>query len=51
MYNSPALQKNIKTLTEWGVSFIAPESGMLACGKEGVGRLADIDSIIAAISE
>ena len=51
MYNSSAVQKNIKTLKEWGVNFIDPQSGMLACGKEGVGRLADIDSIIAAISE
>ena len=51
MYNSPAVQKNIKTLKEWGVNFIEPQSGMLACGKEGIGRLADIDSIIFAISE
>ncbi len=46
MYRNPVLQKNIDTLTDMGVKFIAPESGNLACGTIGEGRLADSDRII-----
>ena len=46
MYRNPVLRKNIDTLSELGVKFIAPESGALACGVIGEGRLADPDRII-----
>ena len=45
MWNSHAVKKNIETLKERGVSIIEPETGFLACGAEGIGRLADINKI------
>ncbi len=46
MYRNPILQRNITTLREMGVRFIAPETGSLACGVTGEGRLAETDRII-----
>lgn len=39
MYLNPIVQQNIGKLTQLGYVFIEPESGMLACGTEGIGRL------------
>ncbi len=41
-----ATQQNIHTLIERGYHFIEPDSGMLACGYEGKGKLASVDTII-----
>jgi len=49
MYKKPVVKKNIKELTKLGVNFIGPESGALACGEEGVGRMAEVADIIAAV--
>ena len=51
MYNSPAQKQNEKILTERGFLFIEPESGILACGDEGKGRLASPQSIVNRIVE
>ncbi len=51
MYCHPAVRRNIETLRSFGVRFVDPESGDLACGRTGIGRLADLDRIIAAIEE
>lgn len=48
MYNSPSTQANIKTLSERGVIVLEPDSGYLACGDIGKGRLADPDIIAKA---
>ena len=40
-----ATQENVATLGARGVEFIGPESGMLACGYEGLGRLWKVDEI------
>ncbi|HYA85851.1 MAG TPA: bifunctional phosphopantothenoylcysteine decarboxylase/phosphopantothenate--cysteine ligase CoaBC [Nitrospirota bacterium] len=50
MYRNPILRRNIDTLTDIGVKFIAPESGSLACGLIGEGRLADTDRIIRELT-
>ncbi|HUI67966.1 MAG TPA: bifunctional phosphopantothenoylcysteine decarboxylase/phosphopantothenate--cysteine ligase CoaBC [Nitrospirota bacterium] len=50
MYRNPVLRKNIQFLKEQGVRFIEPETGPLACGTAGQGRLADPASIIREIS-
>ena len=50
MYRNPVLRKNIQFLREQGVRFIEPETGPLACGTAGQGRLADPASIIREIS-
>ena len=41
MLNSAAYRANEKTLAARGVIFVPSESGMLACGDKGDGRLAD----------
>ncbi len=46
MYENPVVQENIKKLTELGYHFASPDSGELACGYTGVGRLADLEKII-----
>ncbi len=39
MYNHPAVQKNIERLKGYGYQVLVPESGRMACGAEGPGRL------------
>ena len=51
MWLHPATQANVKTLHARGVEFIGPEKGLLACGYEGIGRLWDVDQIIARIQK
>lgn len=48
MYANPILQKNLHYLESLGVRAVGPEQGSLACGEEGMGRLADIEKIIEA---
>jgi len=45
MWNKKVTQKNLRMIKKKGGFFIGPESGMLACGYEGKGRLADVDEI------
>ena len=45
MLNSEAYRANAKTLRNRGVFFTEPESGMLACGDKGAGRLASPSKI------
>lgn len=46
MYKNEILQKNIKTLKDLGYHFIDPDSGRLACGDIGEGKLANTDKIV-----
>lgn len=39
MYENPIVQANIKKLKEYGYEFIEPDSGRLACGDIGKGKL------------
>jgi phosphopantothenoylcysteine decarboxylase/phosphopantothenate--cysteine ligase len=48
MYEHPAVRRNLKILKEMGVIEIEPACGPLACGREGVGRMNDIEEIIQA---
>ena len=45
MYQNPFVQRNIDILKTHGVHFIEPDSGDLACGYEGVGRLNTVETI------
>lgn len=45
MWHNPIVQENIEKLKTLGYIIIHPSSGMLACGYEGVGRLAEIKDI------
>lgn len=46
MYENPIVQKNISTLKELGYNFVEPESGRLACGDIGRGKLATPETIV-----
>lgn len=50
MYLNPIVQNNMCKLAGLGYSFVDPESGMLACGTEGKGRLAAPGRIVDAIA-
>jgi phosphopantothenoylcysteine decarboxylase len=45
MWLHPATQGHVATLQGRGVEFIGPESGLLSCGYEGLGRLWDAGQI------
>jgi phosphopantothenoylcysteine decarboxylase/phosphopantothenate--cysteine ligase len=49
MYLNPVVQDNIARLKKFGYHFLGPEEGRLACGKEGLGRMAAVDKISAYI--
>jgi phosphopantothenoylcysteine decarboxylase/phosphopantothenate--cysteine ligase len=49
MLNHPAVQENLRKITERGVRLISPGEGLLACGYVGKGRLAEPDQIIAEV--
>lgn len=51
MWNHPATQANVAMLRKRGVKVVEPESGYLACGMTGAGRLAENDAIVAAVLE
>lgn len=46
MWSHPATQRNLKIMRELGYHVLEPESGPLACGEEGTGRLADVSAIV-----
>ena len=49
MWNHPATQRNLATLTADGVRIVGPDAGEMACGEFGPGRLASPEVIVAAI--
>jgi phosphopantothenoylcysteine decarboxylase/phosphopantothenate--cysteine ligase len=49
MYSHPATQANVETLRRFGYRIVEPESGILASGMTGQGRLANLDRIVDAI--
>jgi phosphopantothenoylcysteine decarboxylase/phosphopantothenate--cysteine ligase len=48
MWNHPATQTNLEILRQRGVKIVDPDSGYLACGMTGSGRLAENETILAA---
>ena len=49
MWQHPATQRNLATLTADGVRFVGPDEGAMACGEFGPGRMAEPEAILAAI--
>ncbi len=49
MWNHPATQANLEMLRKRGVKVVEPGSGYLACGMTGAGRLAENETIVAAV--
>lgn len=51
MWENPIIQENIQKLRSTGYEIIEPESGFLACGYNGTGRLADLNKIFDKTAE
>ncbi|MGA0241636.1 MAG: bifunctional phosphopantothenoylcysteine decarboxylase/phosphopantothenate--cysteine ligase CoaBC [Candidatus Marinamargulisbacteria bacterium] len=49
MWDHPITQKNVTTLRDSGVVIIPPDTGDLACGDVGAGRLPDVNVITSII--
>lgn len=49
MWQHPATQANMATLTKRGAKIIGPADGDLACGYEGLGRLAPVEEIATTV--
>lgn len=49
MYESPATQEVIRTLSQWdNITMLDAASGELACGTTGKGRMQEVDVLVAA---
>tara|TARA_B100000700_G_C14972202_1_gene822021 strand:+ start:193 stop:1401 length:1209 start_codon:yes stop_codon:yes gene_type:complete len=46
MWGNLAVKKNIKTLQNMGITVLKPQSGRLACGTQGAGKLMEIEEIV-----
>jgi phosphopantothenoylcysteine decarboxylase/phosphopantothenate--cysteine ligase len=51
MFLHPATQNSITILKSWGISILDSDSGYLACGDEGIGKLLDPDKIFDEIEK
>ena len=51
MWEHPATRRNLRQLLADGVHVIGPEAGEVACGEEGVGRMAEPEAIVARVEE
>lgn len=49
MYKNKIVQANIKKLGSLGYKFIEPRTGKLACGKVGIGCLAEVEMILREV--
>jgi len=51
MYKNRIVQDNIKKLKSLGYRFVEPKTGRLACGKVGMGCLAEVETIVKAVEK
>lgn len=49
MYENPATQANLARLTGYGIHIIEPDTGLLACGDTGKGKMPEPDVILEHI--
>ena len=49
MFQHPTVTANLDSLRRRGVIVLDPDSGLLACGDEGVGRMPDIPVLVDAV--
>lgn len=49
MWEKAAVQRNVSQLREDGVRFVDPGAGWLSCRQQGVGRMAEPETILEAI--
>lgn len=51
MYDNPIVQENLAKLVRYGYKIITPDTGLLACGDVGRGKLAPVETIVDAANE
>lgn len=51
MWEHPATQRNLATLRGDGIAFVGPDSGEMACGEYGPGRMAEPEAIADAAEQ
>ena len=51
MLEHPATQRNLKLIQDYGYQIIQPRHATLACGDQGSGALASIETILTTIQE
>jgi len=51
MWANPAVQENVKFVERIGAELIGPRQGRLACGAEGIGRMAEPQEILEAVEK
>ena len=51
MYNNSIIKGNVTKLKKLGTTIVEPASGELACGWEGKGRLAELETIVEALKK
>ena len=51
MWMHPATQHNVGILKARGVEVLGPDSGMLSCGYEGLGRMLPVEAVVARVLE
>ena len=51
MYRHPATQANLDLLAKRGVRIVGPDTGELACGWEGEGRLMETESLLGIVGQ
>ncbi|EPX76715.1 bifunctional phosphopantothenoylcysteine decarboxylase/phosphopantothenate--cysteine ligase CoaBC [Salipiger mucosus] len=49
MWEHPAMQRNLAVLQGDGLRVVGPDSGDMACGEYGPGRLAEVPEIVTAV--
>ncbi|MCX5701308.1 MAG: bifunctional 4'-phosphopantothenoylcysteine decarboxylase/phosphopantothenoylcysteine synthetase, partial [Candidatus Omnitrophica bacterium] len=51
MYLNKITQRNIESLKKLGYRFVEPKKGTLACGKTGIGCLAEVETIVSEVKK
>ena len=51
MYKHPTVRENLNMLKSFGYTIVEPVKGALACGREGVGHLAEVEVIAGQIEK
>jgi phosphopantothenoylcysteine decarboxylase/phosphopantothenate--cysteine ligase len=51
MWDNPVVRENVQTLEKRGWLRIGPETGLMACGTEGAGRMTEPAAILEAIKK
>ncbi|MCX5701356.1 MAG: bifunctional 4'-phosphopantothenoylcysteine decarboxylase/phosphopantothenoylcysteine synthetase, partial [Candidatus Omnitrophica bacterium] len=51
MFLNKITQRNIESLKKLGYRFVEPKKGILACGKTGIGCLAEVETIVSEVKK